>query len=132
MARTVYTVRTAHEPIAARATFTASAMHATATDAAHQYRGGSGRLPSDWTGTFFRDTADGQAFIVYSYGTPIAWERSDGLRVIPPVSYSTTTARHQSQVRRAWGMGYRGGLGSTARPVIYGHRNGPDAVHAAA
>lgn len=115
------TVRQAHQPIAARETFDTGNLHARATSPDDQYRGPSGRLPFDWCGTFYRDTADGLAYIVYSYGTPIAWERSDGLRVIPPVSYSITTARHQSQVRRAWGMGYRGQLGSYARPVSYSH-----------
>lgn len=103
MARTRYTVRTAHEPIARRQTFTAASMHARATDPGNQYRGGAGILPYDWSSTFYRDTADGLAYIVYSYATPIAWERSDGTRVIPAVRYSVSTARHQSQVRRAWG-----------------------------
>lgn len=67
-------------------------------------RYGTGFLPSDWVGTFYRDTADGRAFIVYSYETPIAWERSDGLRTVPPVRYSVSTARHQREVRAAWSM----------------------------
>lgn len=98
------TVRDAHQPISARQTFDAGNLRAEATDSDHQYRGPSGRLPWDWCPTFFADTADGRAYIVYSYGTPIAWERSDGLRVVPPVTYSVTTARHQSQARRAWGI----------------------------
>lgn len=98
------TVRDSHQRIANRRTFDAGSMRAQATDTANQYRGPSGRLPHDWTSTFYRDTADGLAYIVYSYGTPIAWERSDGLRVVPAVSYSVTTARHQYQVRRAWNV----------------------------
>jgi hypothetical protein len=104
MTRTVYTVRDADQPISEHRTFTAASMSARATSPDDQYRGPSGRLPYDWTPTFMRDTADGLAYIVYSYGTPIGWERSDGLRVIPNVSYSVTTSRHQSQVRGAWGM----------------------------
>jgi hypothetical protein len=67
------------------------------------YWRGSGRLPMDWHNTYMRDTLGG-AYVIYSYATPIAWERSDGLRVIPPVSYSVSTARHQGEVRAAWGM----------------------------
>jgi hypothetical protein len=90
------TVSNAHTPIASRTEFTAGAMQGRIG------RYGTGILPSDWLATFYRDTADGQAFIVYSYKTPIAWERSDGTRVIPKVSYSMTTAKHQMQVRVAW------------------------------
>ena len=96
------TVRNAHSLIAERREFTTGNMSAKG-GGDQQYRGGSGRLPYDWNGTFFRDTADGRAYIVYSYSTPIGWERSDGTRVIPRVTYSKTTARHQWQLRRAWG-----------------------------
>jgi hypothetical protein len=102
MTRTRYTIREAHEPISRRATFDAGNLSARATDAAHQYRGGAGILPYEWCSTFYRDTADGLAYIVYSYATPIGWERSDGTRVIPRVTYSVSTARHQYQLRRAW------------------------------
>ena len=95
-----------HLAIARRETFVAASMSARATDTDHQYRGGAGILPYDWASTFYSDTADGLAYVVYSYATPIGWERSDGLRVIPPVSYSVTTAQHQRKVREAWGMAW--------------------------
>lgn len=39
-------------------------------------------------------------FIVYSYGTPIAWHHAGGWE-IPAVRYSVTTSKHQGIVRRA-------------------------------
>lgn len=38
-------------------------------------------------------------YIVYSYGTPIGWVTSDNEVVIPDVTYSRTTSRHQNMVR---------------------------------
>jgi hypothetical protein len=73
---------------------------------APRWQAREGYLPSDWLATYRRDVADGGAYVVYGYGTPIAWERSDGLRVVPPVSYSVSTARHQGEVRAAWGMSW--------------------------
>jgi len=97
------TVRNAHEAIAARQEFNAGSMSARGGQPGEQYRGTSGRLPFEWNTTYMQDTADGLAYIVFSYGTPIGWESSDGTRVIPRVSYSRTTARHQYQLRSAWG-----------------------------
>jgi hypothetical protein len=111
------TVRDADAAIRTRRTFTAANMSARATDADHQYRGGAGILPSSWLSTFYRDTADGLAYIVYSYSTPIGWERSDGLRVIPAVTYSNTTARHQRAVRSAWGMRWGTEYSHLTRPL---------------
>lgn len=39
-------------------------------------------------------------YIVFSYATPIAWHLPDGW-VVPPVTYSVSTARHQSIARAA-------------------------------
>lgn len=104
----------AHLPIARRETFAAGNM----TGGLFSYWSrGDGILPSDWRETFRRDTADGQAYIVYSYQTPIAWERSDGLRVIPPVSYSVSTSRHQREVRSAWGMTWGRAYGHPTRSM---------------
>jgi hypothetical protein len=94
------TVANAHTAIANRTEFTAGAMQGRIG------RYGTGILPYDWASTFYRDTADGKAFIVYSYKTPIAWERSDGTRVMPNVRYSVTTGKHQTQVRAAWDHRY--------------------------
>lgn len=38
-------------------------------------------------------------YIVWSYGTPIAWHTEDGW-TMPDARYSATTSRHQGQVRR--------------------------------
>ena len=38
--------------------------------------------------------------MIYSYGTPIAWFQ-DGKWIVPAVTYSATTAKHQSYVRRS-------------------------------
>jgi hypothetical protein len=92
-------IRAGRLAILARQPFDAGNLHAPAYVSRYE-----GRMPLDWCATFQRDVSDGGAYVIYSYGTPIAWERSDGLRVIPPVSYSVSTARHQGEVRAAWGM----------------------------
>ena len=57
----------------------------------------TGRLPRDWESVLNTDTVTvGVDYVVYSYGTPIAWLRSDGAWAIPPVKYSLTTTRHQT------------------------------------
>ncbi|OKI45094.1 hypothetical protein A6A27_11790 [Micromonospora sp. CB01531] len=43
------------------------------------------------------------AYVVTSYGTPIAWVTLAGEVVIPPMTYSATTTRHQALVRAALG-----------------------------
>ena len=39
-------------------------------------------------------------YIVYSYGTPIAWHHAGGWS-LPAIKYSVTTSKHQTLVRRA-------------------------------
>jgi hypothetical protein len=56
-----------------------------------------GRLPSDIVATFAQQEVD---YIVYSYGTPIAWHGKFGWH-LPAIKYSQTTSRHQSIVRSA-------------------------------
>lgn len=56
-----------------------------------------GELPTDWRNAIYNDNP---SYVVYSYATPIAWKCERGW-VIPPVTYSATTSRHQSFVRRA-------------------------------
>ena len=41
------------------------------------------------------------AYIVWSYGTPIAWLDADGKWQIPEARYSVTTSRHQGTVSSA-------------------------------
>lgn len=57
-----------------------------------------GRLPGEYS------TPPGQTvdYVVYSYGTPIAWRLSDtGKWIVPNVSYSRTTSCHQGTIRAA-------------------------------
>ncbi|MEV4642754.1 hypothetical protein AB0J80_35965 [Actinoplanes sp. NPDC049548] len=44
---------------------------------------------------------DAPVYVVSSYGTPIAWVTQGGDVVIPEVTYSPTTTRHQKIARRA-------------------------------
>lgn len=45
-------------------------------------------------------TSENPDYIVYSYGTPIAWHHAGGWS-LPAIKYSVTTSKHQSLVRRA-------------------------------
>jgi len=44
--------------------------------------------------------SDNPSYIIYSYGTPIAWYGTYGWN-IPAIKYSMTTSKHQSYVRRS-------------------------------
>lgn len=57
---------------------------------------GFGRLPDE-----YRRSALFSDYTVYSYATPIAWHHVDDGWVVPDVSYSVTTSRHQSKIRAA-------------------------------
>lgn len=56
------------------------------------------RLPYAYAGLFNR-TKDQIVYVVLSYETPIAWVLVGGEVVIPDVTYSVTTSRHQNRVR---------------------------------
>ena len=61
-----------------------------------------GRLPGDHVSHLMCDLLTGHVvYIVYSYGTPIAWHTVDTGWTVPDVRYSATTSRHQGEVRRA-------------------------------
>ena len=45
--------------------------------------------------------APGIHYVVYSYGTPIAYLVKSGGWVVPDAKYSATTSKHQTTVRRA-------------------------------
>lgn len=50
-------------------------------------------------------STQGPVYVVYSYGTPIAWRPAGGAWVAPQTRYSVTTSHHQSLVRqgmRGW------------------------------
>lgn len=63
-------------------------------------RGDSGRpisygwLPRVWV-NYIQQFSYMITYTVRSYQTPIAWAMRDGRVIVPPVSYSQTTGRHQ-------------------------------------
>lgn len=62
----------------------------------------TGRLPVDWVQRYDADNRNpGIVYTVRSWATPIAWVRATGRVVIPDVSYSVSTTRHQN-LCRAW------------------------------
>ena len=64
--------------------------------------GAMGWLPTEHADALLADHRKGRVtYIVWSYGTPIAWHATRRGWVIPDVSYSRTTSRHQGEVRRA-------------------------------
>lgn len=56
------------------------------------------QLSQDLTTRFY---GDAPPYVVWSYSTPIAWRSESGEWIVPNVTYSLTTTRHQSQVRFA-------------------------------
>ncbi len=52
----------------------------------------TGRLDPEWRK---RLVSDAPRYVVWSYGTPIAWVKADGTAVIPDVKHSVTTSNHQ-------------------------------------
>ena len=54
-----------------------------------------GMLPADYL-----NDLQGAEYVVYSYGTPIAWFKN-GDWTVPAIKYSSTTSKHQNYVRRA-------------------------------
>lgn len=65
----------------------------------------SGRLPYAWVDAFRFDCNEvGLDYVVYSYGTPIAWVTRDGEVTMPDVRYSVTTSKIQTYVRQGLGL----------------------------
>ena len=62
--------------------------------------GSYGMLPSTHISLLIKDQP---SYIVWSYGTPIAWYTANCQWVIPSLKYSQTTSRHQSLVRGSTG-----------------------------
>lgn len=88
--------------IAARQPFTTHGALSGATPGATLSHWDLGRLPRDHANAIMIDYLSGQLdYIVYSYGTPIAWHRADTGWTVPDVRYSVTTSRHQGVVRQA-------------------------------
>lgn len=54
-----------------------------------------GRLPADWRNLL----ETGCDYVVFSYGTPIAWHRpADDIWITPDEKYSVTTSKHQGRI----------------------------------
>ena len=58
----------------------------------------TGRLPETGVLKLHRDQP---SYIIYSYGTPIAWWSTATGWFIPEYKYSVSTSKHQNYVRRA-------------------------------
>ena len=69
----------------------------------------SGRLPSKYVETLTaRRTAGTLTFVVWSYGTPIAWHCTVDGWTVPREKYSPSTTNHQTSVRSALSeIGYK-------------------------
>ena len=61
-----------------------------------------GYLPASYAEALSQAKRDGDlTFIVFSYGTPIAWHDNRNGWTVPAHKYSISTTAHQSTVRRA-------------------------------
>jgi hypothetical protein len=84
--------------IASRVAFTGSNLYGMVTAPNLDQRSSFGMLPDAHIASLL---ADRPSYIVWSYGTPIAWYTQTDQWVIPSLKYSVTTSRHQSLIRRA-------------------------------
>lgn len=96
------TTRTAAPAIAARQPFTTSGAlvgeFLTAGSASRL-----GRLPDAHRVTWRKavKTHGRDLYVVWSYGTPIGWAGPGEALTIPEVKYSSTTTKHQGNLRRS-------------------------------
>ena len=59
-------------------------------------------LSGETRGAFFQDWNAGRiTYIVWSYNTPIAWRTIESKWVMPDVTYTRTTSKHQGKVATA-------------------------------
>jgi hypothetical protein len=93
--------RDAEHYLATRQEFKASALMGTF---AHT---GAGRLQGKELATYEADKV-GIDFIVYSYGTPIAWHTLNFGWYVVEQKFSVTTSKHQNLTRRAIANSYVG------------------------
>lgn len=83
--------------IATRQEFKASAL----TGSFKNYVGDTGRLGGGHCEQLAEAVnTHGGAYIVYSYGTPIAWHTPQGWYIVAQ-KFSVTTSKHQNAVKRA-------------------------------
>ena len=65
-----------------------------------RYSFNAGTLTAFWEG----EDLSSMAYVVRSYGTPIAKRTQGGEIWLTPIKYSTTTSRHLNLVKKAWGV----------------------------
>lgn len=90
--------RSAAHHIANLDRFTNSAGSFRGEDVLTTYDYKQGRLSDD---LFKMLCQSGAKYVIYSYGTPIAWISAHGKWFVPEIRYSVTTSKHQSIVRGA-------------------------------
>jgi hypothetical protein len=84
--------------IATRQQFKASALSGSSFK---QYVPDSGRLNPEEFALLKQATTGGEwVYVVFSYGTPIAWNTPEGWYVVAQ-KFSVTTSKHSNYVRRA-------------------------------
>jgi len=84
--------------ISTRQEFKASALSGVNANASG-LQGAYGRLdPEEFAR--FKNVETQVDYVVYSYGTPIAWHTAEGWYVVKQ-KFSVTTSKHQNYVRRA-------------------------------
>ena len=89
--------RDAEHYIAERREFTASALRGYHTN----YTPQAGRLNAEEYAKLIDASANGKfVYVVYSYGTPIAWRTNEAWYVVEQ-KFSVTTSKHQNLTRRA-------------------------------
>ena len=82
--------------------FTAASMSGTRIGARYPVQ--AGRLnasPEECKRLQLGIAAGRVTYVVYSYGTPIAWVEKDGNGYVPPINYSPITTNHQGIARLA-------------------------------
>jgi hypothetical protein len=89
--------RDAEHYISTRQEFTASAL----SGKFEEYTPHSGRLDNEETVKLIEVFQAFNVYVVYSYGTPIAWHTEAGGWYIVGQKFSMTTSKHQNLVRRA-------------------------------
>jgi hypothetical protein len=99
MGRVRVNQKQARDMIARRVDFQASALWG-----AWEYlHGGSVGMIYGVAAEKWRESVEGgqDRYVVYSYGTPIAWFDDLSGWIVPEEKYSRTTSRHQGVVRRS-------------------------------
>jgi hypothetical protein len=82
-----------------RNSFEGNSMSAVFTDNPYGYHPRYGRLDHEEQVKLRLDEGVGITYVVFSYGTPIAWVRTDGKVYVVEQKFSRITSRHQNLCR---------------------------------